>query len=139
MSEEKKNGKGDSPRSCFSKEYRDNFDVIDWSKMDLNKINKIFEENKLYRGRMVSASKSYYCSKHPDNMTVFNGNIISEKFGKVWYGDLDVTLDADILRKISEEIGEDLYVLREFDARFGNESDDLKKLIKKAVWSTKNE
>jgi hypothetical protein len=24
-------GKGSSPRNCFSREFRDNFDVIDWS------------------------------------------------------------------------------------------------------------
>lgn len=24
-------GKGDSPRNCFSKEYKDNYDLIDWS------------------------------------------------------------------------------------------------------------
>jgi hypothetical protein len=25
-------GKGDSPRNCFSQKYRDNYDLIDWSK-----------------------------------------------------------------------------------------------------------
>lgn len=25
-------GKGDKPRNCFSKEYKDNFDQIDWGK-----------------------------------------------------------------------------------------------------------
>lgn len=26
------NGKGDSPRNCFSETFRSNFDAIDWSK-----------------------------------------------------------------------------------------------------------
>ena len=26
------NGKGDSPRSCFSKKYRNNYEDIDWTK-----------------------------------------------------------------------------------------------------------
>jgi hypothetical protein len=30
------NGKGDSPRNCFSKEYKKNYDAIDWK----NKKNK---------------------------------------------------------------------------------------------------
>lgn len=25
-------GKGDKPRNCFSKEFKDNYDLIDWSK-----------------------------------------------------------------------------------------------------------
>jgi len=35
MSEKSTNnqaGKGDSPRNCFSKKYRDNYDLIDWTK-----------------------------------------------------------------------------------------------------------
>lgn len=27
-------GKGDSPRSCFSQKYRDNYDAINWSKKE---------------------------------------------------------------------------------------------------------
>lgn len=25
-------GKGDKPRNCFSKQFKDNYDLIDWSK-----------------------------------------------------------------------------------------------------------
>lgn len=33
-------GKGDSPRNCFSKKYRDNYDSINWKKRnEKNKIN----------------------------------------------------------------------------------------------------
>ena len=28
------NGKGDNPRNCFSKQFRDNYDSIDWSKKE---------------------------------------------------------------------------------------------------------
>ena len=28
-----KSGKGDKPRNCFSKKYKENFDKIDWKKM----------------------------------------------------------------------------------------------------------
>jgi len=27
-------GKGDKPRNCFSKKYRDNYDSIDWGKKE---------------------------------------------------------------------------------------------------------
>jgi hypothetical protein len=29
------NGKGDSPRSCYSERFRDNFDNIDWNKDEI--------------------------------------------------------------------------------------------------------
>ena len=38
--ENKKNnsaGKGDSPRNCFSQKYRDNYDMINWNKKNMQK------------------------------------------------------------------------------------------------------
>ena len=33
-------GKGDKPRNCFSRKYRDNYDSIDWNKKnEKNQIN----------------------------------------------------------------------------------------------------
>ena len=33
-------GKGDKPRNCFSKQYRDNYDAINWNKKnEKNEIN----------------------------------------------------------------------------------------------------
>jgi len=79
---------------------------------------EIFEKHKLYSGRMISGSKS----APEGHVVVFNGNIITEKAGKIWYGDLDVTLDFDQLKEIADEIKQDLYILREHDARFDNEN-----------------
>lgn len=33
-------GKGDKPRNCFSKEFRKNYDEINWSKNDSKKLSK---------------------------------------------------------------------------------------------------
>ena len=82
---------------------------------------KIFSNNKLMPGRMISGSKSGYWENHKENLIVFNANIIAESRGKVWHGDLDVTLDYENLEKASEELGEPLYILREMDARFEKE------------------
>ncbi len=30
-------GKGDNPRNCFSKKYRDNYDLIKWRKKKIKK------------------------------------------------------------------------------------------------------
>lgn len=96
-------------------------------------IVKIFEDNGLYMGRMVSYSKSDYSSKYPKNKVIFNANVITTS-GKVWYGDLDATVSEDALKKISIEIGEPLFILYEMDARFGSEERDITNLVKDAMF-----
>jgi len=104
---------------------------IEWSPVE--KYVKIFQQYGLYMGRLVSSSKSSYFGKHPDNVIVFNGNILTKKSGKVWYGDIDITVSFDKLKDIANQLGEDLYILRELDARFGKENKSLKALKKLAV------
>lgn len=82
-------------------------------------------------GRMISGSKSFYYSQHPDREPIFNANIITSE-GKVWYGDLDLVSDKDKLQEIANIIEENIYILREMDARFETEKDSLKKLISRA-------
>jgi hypothetical protein len=98
-----------------------------------NDILKVFEQNGFYNGRMISGSKSGYRNMHPNNKVVFNANVITKSKGKVWYGDIDITIDEENLKKIANEIKEDLYILYEMDARFGTENSSIETLIKKAV------
>lgn len=39
-------GKGDSPRNCFSKQFKDNYEEINWSKVSCNKVSKYPEHLK---------------------------------------------------------------------------------------------
>jgi hypothetical protein len=95
-------------------------------------IDEIFRSKKLYMGRMISGSK-----KSPVGcQCVWNANIIIRSRGKIWYGDINITKEGKKLKEVSKEIGETIYVLREHDARFGTESDNIESLISKAVWST---
>lgn len=71
-------------------------------------------------GRMVGGSKSIYSYDNPKNVIVFNANIATEKDGKVWYGDLDLTLDHEKLVSLNKKIGK-FYVFYESDLRFGKE------------------
>ena len=87
---------------------------------------EIFERHGLRMGRMVGGSKSGYSSQHEANLVVFNGNVIIEKHGKIWYGDLDVTIDEEKLQAIANELCRDLYILGEHDARFENENAGMK-------------
>lgn len=75
-------------------------------------------------GKMISGSKSGYCERHPNNIPVFNSNIVMEKDGireKVWFGDIDVTLSHESLSNLANELEGNIYVLREMDGRFDNE------------------
>jgi len=96
-------------------------------------IFQIFSSNGLMMGRMISGSKSGYWENHKENLIVFNANIIIESRGKIWHGDLDVTLDYEKLEKVSEALEEPLYILREMDARFEKEDAGMKYWKSKAV------
>jgi hypothetical protein len=76
-----------------------------------------------WEGRMISGSKSGYGRNHPDNLAVFNANLVVDMDPptKIWYGDLDLTLDLPKLLALSREIGLDVLVLWEWDGRFENE------------------
>jgi hypothetical protein len=71
-------------------------------------------------GRMISGSKSGYRERYPSNLAIFNANLCIES-GKIWFGDLDLSLEKEKLVEISSEMGETVYVLYEMDGRFEHE------------------
>jgi hypothetical protein len=84
----------------------------------------LIEKTLGYNGRMISGSKSGYCRTYPENVAIFNANLVTKHEGryvKVWHGDLDLTKDAEKLLKLSELSEKSFYVLREMAARFENE------------------
>jgi hypothetical protein len=92
----------------------------------------LFATNGLEMGRMIAASKSTYCKEHQGELVIFNANVITKTHGKIWYGDLSITMDFDNLKNIADQIKEDLYILMEGDARFGYENQPIDILISKA-------
>jgi hypothetical protein len=95
-------------------------------------MKEIFDKHNLIIGRMVSWSKSTYRTEHPTHEVIFNANIFSTS-GKIWYGDLDLTLDGEKIQAVADELGVCLFVLREMDGRFKNESLTLEQMAAKAV------
>jgi hypothetical protein len=73
-------------------------------------------------GRMISGSKSGYSSRYPTNLAVFNANVCTQNEGKIWYGDIDLTLSREELSELARLLETEVYVLYEMDARFGNEA-----------------
>jgi len=85
-------------------------------------IDKIFSDNNLHIARMVGGSKSLYREKHRDNEVYFNANIFTLNDGKIWHGDLDITLDREKLNNVAKKLKKELYILSEMDGRFENET-----------------
>lgn len=81
---------------------------------------QIFSEKLGPMGRMISGSKSGYLDKYPNNLAIFNANVCTLG-GKQWFGDLDLTKSKESLVELARETGEEVFVLREMDARFENE------------------
>ncbi len=96
-----------------------------------------FEAEGLLTGRLLAGSKSAYREKHPENEVYFNANIFNSDGKKIWYGDLDLTLEAEKIDRIAEAMGEKLFVLREMDGRFENESLSEIKVMQRAIYTTK--
>lgn len=104
--------------------------------MELEKLTSIANDVLGHTGRMIGGSKSGYRRRYPTHLVAFNANLCTRS-GKFWYGDVDVTLDDGKLQEIANHAGEDVYVLYEFDARFGNEdSPDFSSPV--AVYSPKS-
>lgn len=88
-------------------------------------VKKTVEDLLGHCGRMIAGSKSGYRKAFPKNFVLFNANIVLEGWGKVWYGDLDLTRDEALLVRLAELTKRELYVLHEMDARFENEDNPL--------------
>ena len=97
-------------------------------------IIELFEKQKLYCGRMISGNKHAPFGQ----ICIWNANAVIKSQGKIWYGDINLTKEGKKLKKISKEIGEPIYILREMDCRFDTERCLIDTLIKKAVWSTED-
>ena len=102
----------------------------------VQEVQQVFEAYKFYNGRMIGGSKTGYSGQHPDDLIVFNANVLMSGYGKVWHGDLNLTEDYLVLQDIAKSLNTTLYVLWESDGRFGDENKPLTALLDKAVWST---
>ena len=104
--------------------------------VSVQEVHQYFDAYSFHKGRMIGGSKTGYSSQHPDELIVFNANVLMPGYGKVWYGDLNLTEDYVILKSIAESLDTTLYILWESDGRFGEERKPIDELIKKSVWNT---
>jgi hypothetical protein len=104
--------------------------------MAVEEMQQHFESHGFHLARMIGGSKTGYRTEHPDDLIVFNANVLIPDYGKVWYGDLNLTQDYILLKSIAESLDTTLYILWESDGRFGEERKSIDELIKKSVWNT---
>ena len=102
----------------------------------IQEIQQHFEAYNLHSGRMLGGSKTGYSIQRPNNLIIFNANVLMSDVGKVWHGDLNLTEDYLVLKDIAKSLNSTLYVLWESEGRFGEENKPLTALLDKAVWST---
>lgn len=108
----------------------------------IHRSENIFQKYLGMPSRMISGSKSGYLRRNPENLVVFNSNIFIEtrslfifkKYNKIWYGDVDLTLEQDKIKMATYELGKYwVYVLREMYGRFEYED---KPAIETYVYAT---
>ena len=116
----------------LTKEYPSDFEPT----LSVMEIQKHFDAHGFYDARMIGGSKSFYRKEYPDDLIVFNANVLISGYGKVWYGDLNITQDYIILKSIADSLNTTLYILWEMDGRFGEENKSIVELIEKSVWNT---
>lgn len=96
-------------------------------------ITQAFESKGLIEGRLLSSSKSRYREKYPNNRVFFNANIFVLGEGKIWWGDIDINRDKDVLEEISILSEKKLYIISEMDGRFENENLSDEQILNSAI------
>ncbi len=89
-----------------------NKNQYNWLDHKFTRISKTAMKLMGFPGRMLYPSKSI---RQPT--TIFNANIFNSRAKKIWFGDMEIELDAEKLLALSKRLGP-LFIMREMDGRF---------------------
>lgn len=87
-------------------------------------------------GRMLSHSKSVYRSANPGHLVFWNANLFADS-EKVWWGDIDLTMDRENLKTLAKDNGCTIQIFMESDGR--NEQDDYSSFADKFVYKVSSD
>jgi hypothetical protein len=73
----------------------------------------------LHLSRLIGLSKTGFIRRHPQHAAIFNATIADAEGRRLWWGDLDLTVDEEALHRLAERAGLDLYIYYEGDSRRG--------------------
>jgi len=79
---------------------------------ELLETNPIAESILGMEGRMISNSKSDYAHNNPTHVIMFNADLVANN-EKIWWGDLDLTLDEEKLVKLAATLDTTLFLYHE--------------------------
>ena len=68
----------------------------------VQEVQQYFDAYSFHDGRMLGGSKVDYHGEHPDDLIIFNANVLMPGYGKVWYGDINLTEDYLVLKPSNE-------------------------------------
>lgn len=100
-------------------------------------ILNVFSYFGMTSGRILSEHKSEYKKLYSTDHILFNANVFTLEEGKIWYGDINLTQEYNLLQSISEQLDRDIYILNELDGRYDNEFLPSSKIIEKAICKIK--
>jgi hypothetical protein len=69
----------------------------------------------LPNSRLISWSKSGYHRAHPGNFVLFNCSIADDAGKRLWWGDLDLTREEEMLIELARALDRRLHILFESD------------------------
>mgnify|MGYP007079346516 CR=1 FL=1 len=64
-------------------------------------------------GRLLAWSKAAYLDAHPEDEVLFNACVFDDGGLLIWFGDLNLTLEAELLQRLADRLGEAIYVTPE--------------------------
>lgn len=64
-------------------------------------------------GRLLSASKTMYREKFPNNKVYFNACLFDKNLKQIWWGDIDLDMDKESLQMLADFLGEPIYLTME--------------------------
>ena len=98
-------------------------------------VSVAFSDAGLALGRCFG-SKSGYRRANPKSIFIPNANVFCQRYGKVWWGDLDLRCDKPVLERVARRLRCRLYVLREKAGRFEDAEQAHAKVVRNAMWHT---
>lgn len=108
------------------------------SSENCDRFQPLFSRHSLTIGRQLPDSAEYR-RYHPRSILWRHADVVAVRAGYVWHGDIDIRVDAAVLREIARELDEPLYVLREAVRRSLNLPLTVARLTRLSDWNSRDE
>jgi hypothetical protein len=108
-----------------------------FSSENCDRFQPLFSRCRLTMGRQLPDAAEYR-RYHPHSILWRHADVFALRAGYVWHGDIDIWVDAAVLREIARELDEPLYVLREAARRSLNLPLTVEQLTRLSDWNSRD-